>query len=126
MNTLVKNNILVSILVVLGLTNYTFATPDLPITTQTSDKVKDEKIEIVEEIKIEVPSSNSSSNPKLKEGNACSDEDLEEIKGKLFTEIPMAKTIPCDKVNCKDLPAAKMRKDNYKELRDAKTISCGK
>jgi hypothetical protein len=126
MNKLVRNNILVSILLLLGLTNYTLATPDLPISTQTLDEVKDEKIEILQEIKIEVQSSDLSKNPKLKDGNACSDEDLEEVQGKLFTEIPIAKTIPCDKVDCKGLSAAKMQKDDYVKLKTAKTISCHK
>ena len=118
-----RGNILLGIGLLLSLTNYTLAAGALPVSGQVSEK---EKIEIVEEIKIEVQSSNSVSNPKLKEGNACSDEELEEVQGKSFTEIPMAESIPCDKVDCNDLSAAKMYKDNYKKLEDAKTISCAK
>jgi len=113
-------------LLLLGLTNHTLAAPALPISSQVSEEVQREKIEIVQEIKIEIQSSNSVSNPKLKEGNACSDENLEEVQGELFNEIPMAKTIPCDKVDCNGLSAARMYKDNYKKLQDAKTISCDK
>ena len=104
-------------------TNALYAAP-LPVSTQTNDS----KVEISDEIKIEAQSSTPSSNPKLKQGNACSDSDenLEEAKGEIIVEIPMAKTIPCDKVDCKDLAPAKLYKDNYKKLKTAKTISCSK
>ena len=134
MNEIIRKNILLSILLLLGLTNYTFAAPDLPVSTQMSSQDNDEKteesqpdkIEIVPEIKIEVQATTETANPKLKTGDACSDERLEEIKGELFNEIPMAKTIPCDKVDCKDLKPARLYKDKYKKLKDARTISCGK
>jgi len=126
MNEIIRKNILLGILLLLGLTNYTFAAPDLPVSTQMSEQKQEDKIEIVQEIKIEVQSATTSSNPKLKTGDACSDEKLEEVKGELFNEVPMAKTIPCDKVDCNDLAPAKMYKDNYKKLNDAKTISCSK
>ena len=99
---------------------------NLPITKQVESTVEDDEIEIVPEIKIEAQASISSSNPKLKEGNVCDFDDLEEIKGELFSEIPMAQTIPCDKVDCSELKPARMLKDNYKKLRNAKTISCSK
>jgi len=93
---------------------------------QKEEETQADKIEIVPEIKIELQDTNHTINPKLKTGDACSDEKLEEVEGELFNEIPMAKTIPCDKVDCKDLKPAKMYKDNYKKLKDARTISCGK
>jgi len=128
MTEMITKKILLSITLILGLTNYTFATPDLPVSTQVSDKEESpsEKVEIVPEIKIELQTTTRTTNPKLKTGDACSDEKLEEAKGELFNEIPMAKTIPCDNVDCKDLKPAKLYKDNYKKLKDAKTISCGK
>ena len=125
MNKIIKGNILLGILLLLSLTNYTLAAPALPVSSQKGEGAQ-EKIEIVQEIRIEAQSTSRTSNPKLKEGNACSDEELEEVQGKLFTEIPMAKTIPCDKVDCNDLGAAKMHKDNYTKLNNAKTISCDK
>ena len=128
MTEMITKKILLSIVLILGLTNNTFAAPDLPVSTQIAEEEKEDEIQIVQEIKIEVQSTNST-NSKLKTGDACSDEDLEkleEAKGELFNEIPMAKTIPCDKVDCKELAPAKMYKDNYKKLKDAKTISCGK
>ena len=121
-----RGNILLGIILLLSLTNYTLAETALPVSSQISEEVKEEKVEIVEEIKIEAQSTSSTSNPTLKKGKACSDEKLEEAQGELFTEIPMAKTIPCDKVDCNDLAAAKMHKDNYKKLRDAQTVSCDK
>jgi len=129
MTEIITKRILLSITLILGLTNYTFATPDLPVSTQVSDEEKkDDKIEIVQEIKIEAQSTNTT-NPKLKTGDACSDEELEkleEAKGELFVEIPMAKTIPCDDEDCKKLKPAKLYEDHYKKLKDARTISCGK
>ena len=120
MNKIIKT--LTNTLLFLFTINTLYAAPALPVSTQTSDS----KIEVSDEIKIEVQSSAPSSNPKLKQGDACSDENLEEAKGELIVEIPMAKTIPCDKVDCKDLAPAKLMKDNYKKLKTAKTISCGK
>jgi hypothetical protein len=82
---------------------------------------KADKIEIVPEIKIEAEDA-SKKNTKLKEGKACNFDDLEEVDGEEFSEIPMAQTIPCADVDCKDLKAAVLHKDNYKKLPDAKTI----
>lgn len=132
MKSIITTNLLLSILLLIGLTSYIYADPALPVSTQVTDKAKgtikkEEKIEIVPEIKIQAQSSTTpSKNPKLKQGDACADENLEEIEGEIFTEIPMAETIPCDRVDCNDLKPAKMLKDNYKKLRDAKTVSCGK
>lgn len=121
MKTFIRKNILIGIFL-LGSTSFTVAAPALPVSSQ----VTEEKIEVVPEIKIEAQVSNTASNPKLKEGSACSDENLEEVKGELFSEIPMAKTMPCDKVDCSDLLAAQMHRDNYIKLKTAKTISCEK
>jgi len=126
MTEMITKKILLSITLILGLTNHTFAASDLPVSTQVSEEEKkDDKVEIVQEIKIEVESTNTATNPKLKTGVACSDEKLEEAEGELFNEIPMAETIPCDNEGCKNLKPAKMYEDNYKELKDAETISCG-
>ena len=131
MTEMITKKILLSITLILGLTNYTFATQDLPVSTQVSDKEESpsEKVEIVPEIKIELQTTTRTTNPKLKTGDACSDEELEkleEAKGELFVEIPMAKTIPCDDEDCKKLKPAKLYEDHYKKLKDARTISCGK
>jgi len=82
---------------------------------------KADKIEIVPEIKIEAEDV-SKKNSKLKEGKACNFDDLEEVDGEEFSEIPMAQTIPCADVDCKNLKSAVLHKDNYKKLPDAKTI----
>lgn len=82
---------------------------------------KADKIEIVPEIKIEAQDA-SKKNTKLKEGKACNFDDLEEAEGEEFTEIPMAQTIPCADVDCKNLKPAALHKDNYKELPESKTI----
>jgi hypothetical protein len=136
MKSIISKYFVLSTLLLLSLTSYTFAGPALPTSTQVSDSndlpkskqttkaAEEEEIELVPEIKIDAQS--ASSNPKLKEGKACDYDDLEEVKGELFTEIPMAKTMPCDKVDCSDLKAARMLRDNYKKLPTAKTISCAK
>ncbi|CAA6823620.1 MAG: Unknown protein [uncultured Sulfurovum sp.] len=127
MNKIIRRNALVStLLLLLGLTDYTLAESALPLTSQVSEGTKEGKIQVVEEIKIEAQAKNTASNPKLKDGTACSDEDLEEAEGPLFTEIPMAETIPCDTVNCNDLSAAQLHNDDYKKLQTAQTISCDK
>jgi len=137
MKSTISKYFVLSTLLLLSFTTYAFAEPtlptssqmsesnDLPKSKQAADAIEDEQIEIVPEIKIETQSSASPSNPKLKEGKACNFDDLEEVKGELFTEIPMAKTIPCDKVDCSDLKPARMLRDSYKKLPTAKTISCG-
>ena len=82
---------------------------------------KADKIEIVPEIKIEAQDP-SKKNKKLKEGKACNFDDLEEADGEEFSEIPMAQTIPCADVDCKDLKSAKLHKDDYKDLPETKTV----
>ena len=128
MNKVIDKKLLSNLVLLLAFTNYTWAETTLPVSSQTQKKTKEkvEKIELLQEIKIEAQSTTTPSNPKLKTGNACSDENLEEAKGETFVEIPMAKTIPCDKVDCKDLKPAKMFKDDYVKLKTAKTISCDK
>jgi hypothetical protein len=121
MKLFIPSKITLSALLFLGFTSSIIAEPTLPLSKQ--DK---EKIEIVPEIKIEAQASNTPTNSKLKQGDACDDENLEEVEGELFTEIPMAKTIPCDSVDCKDLEAAKTQVDNYVPLKTAETISCEK
>jgi len=127
MKSIISKYFIISILTLLTSSTYSFADVNLPVSTQLNDTVKDEKIEIVPEIKIQAQSSTISNNPKLKEGKSCQDnlDKLEEVKGELFVEIPMAKTIPCTDVDCKNLKPAKLLKDNYKKLNNAKTIRCG-
>jgi len=84
-------------------------------------EAKADKIEILPEIKIEAQDT-SKKNSKLKEGKACNFDDLEEVEGKEFSEIPMAQTIPCADVDCKNLKPASLHKDDYKDLPETKTI----
>ena len=127
MKSIISKYLVVSVLALLTWTSSSFAGSDLPVSKQKTDKVDHEEIEIVPEITLDSESSaQKSKNPKLKQGKACNFENLEEVEGELIVDIPMAKTIPCDKVNCKDLKPAKMLKDNYVKLKTAKTISCEK
>ena len=127
MKSIVSKYLVISVLALVTWTTNSFAGADLPVSKQKTDKVDKEEIQIVPEIKIDSESSTPpSTNSKLKQGKACNFDDLEEVQGELMVEIPMAKTIPCDKVDCNDLKAAKMLKDNYVKLKIAKTISCEK
>ena len=84
-------------------------------TNTKSKKVSDNNLP---NMKLKVAKS-TLSNPKLKKGKAC--ENLEEAKGEIFDDYPMAKTVPCDKVDCKNLKPAVLHDDNYKNLPIAKT-----
>jgi len=140
MKTVITKYLTISTLLFLGLSSTAIADATLPVSKQATDNKtttlpqskqkssgnKEDKIEIVPEIKIQAEAPTKASNSKLKDGKVCDFENLEEAKGEIFTEIPMAETIPCDKVDCSDLKAAKMLKDNYKKLPDAKTVACDK
>jgi len=127
MKSIISKYFVMSLFALITLTASSFAASDLPVSKQTKEGAKNEKIEVVPEIKIEAQSNTTvPKNPKLKEGKACNFDDLEEVQGELFVEIPIAKTVPCDKVDCKNLKPAKMLKDNYVELKTAKTVSCDK
>ncbi len=127
MKSIISKYLVVSVLSLLTWTTSSFAGSNLPVNKQEINKEDKDKIEIVPEIKIDSESSTKApKNSKLKQGKACDFEDLEEVKGELIVEIPMAKTIPCDAVNCKKLKPAKLLKDHYIELKTAKTISCDK
>lgn len=125
MKLLKSSKLTLSTLLLLGFTNAIIAEPSLPTSKQASGNTS-EKIEIIPEIKIDAEDAKRPTDPKLKQGDACDDENLEEVEGEIFTEIPMATTIPCDSVDCKDLEAAKTQIDNYVPLKTAKTISCDK
>lgn len=101
---------------------YAESAPSLPTSKQVN-KTAEDKIEIVDEIKIQTDTSAGQSNPALKEGEACDDEKLQaaELKPDDYVDIPMAETIPCDTVDCSQLPAAKLEKDTFKKIPMAKT-----
>lgn len=131
MKLFTPSKILLSTLLLLGFTNSVVAEPTLPVSTQVNDSTSQklaqkDKIEIIPEIKIQAQGSSTPTNKNLKQGDACDDENLEELEGEIFTEIPMAQTIPCNSVECKDLEAADTKIDNYVPLKNAKTISCEK
>lgn len=121
MNSIATKYLALSALLLMGLTISAVA-ESTPSTKQVKNSSSSEKIEIVDEIKIENSASTTKNNPALKEGKACDFSDLEENKGETIIDIPMVESIPCDTVNCDNLQPAKLLKDNYKELAIAKTI----
>ncbi len=115
MRSVVSKYITLSVLIIVGLGVNCQADTN----TATKSKVKKVKKDIdLPVIKLKVDKS-APTNPKLKKGKGC--EDLEEAKGEVFIDYPMAKTEPCDKVDCKNLAPAKLHDDNYKELPTTKT-----
>jgi len=128
MRSIIKKQITSTMLILIGLGSYTYAetVPNLPqstqITSDTNKSLKIDDIEIVPEITIQTGNTQNR-NPDLKEGEACDDQELVSatLSPDVYQDIPMAKTIPCDKVNCEDLKSAKLLKDTYKKIPMAKT-----
>ncbi len=119
MKTVISKYIAFGLLIIVGLGGYAQA----DTTASTKDKVekakKGAKADIdLPVIKLKIDES-TTKNSKLKKGKGC--ENLEEVEGETFDDYPMAKTVPCDKVDCKDLPPAVLHDDNFKELPTAKT-----
>ena len=111
MRDVVSKCIALSVLIIVGL--------GVNCQADTKSKVKKAKTDIdLPVIKLKVDKS-APTNPKLKKGKGC--EDLEEAKGEVFVDYPMAKTVPCDKVDCKKLKPAKLNNYNYKELPTTQT-----
>ena len=131
MKPIIAKNIMLSILLLSGLTTYSSAesNPVLPTSTQVQEEdgennITIEGIVIVDEIIIKPEDQKGvKRNPALKEGEACDDSNLEaaELGPDYNHDIPMAETIPCDKVDCSDLKPAKLLKDSYKKIPMAKT-----
>jgi len=114
MKIIISKYLTLSAVVLLTLTSLAYAE------TSKVEK-KSEKVEAVPDLKIKAQDT-SEKNSKLKQGKACNFDDLEEARGEEFKEIPMAQTIPCADVDCKNLKPAQLHKDNYKDLPEAKTI----
>jgi len=121
MSNVISKFITLSILIIFGLGGLCQADTK----TEAKDKVESVKKKAsaknaeLPELKLEVLKSDKKNNPKLKQGKGC--ENLEELKGETFDDYPMAETVPCDTVECKDLEPAKLEDDNFKELPTAKT-----
>jgi hypothetical protein len=129
MRPIIAKNITLSMLLLSGLTTYSLAESNtiLPVSTQLKEEANDANVtingvEIVPEIIIKTEDSKQKKDPSLKEGVAC-DEMLEAAKLETdnYQDIPMAETIPCDKVDCSGLKSAKLFKDTYKKIPMAKT-----
>jgi hypothetical protein len=125
-------SLLTGVLLVIAFGGYSIANPakDLPKSDKVeatnlpkSNKVEKRKDETLP-IKLEIKESGT--NPKLEKGKGCADiKNLQEVKGETFVDYPMAETIPCTEVDCKDLEPAKLYENNYKELPTAKTdLAC--
>ncbi len=115
MRNVVSKCIALSVLIIVGLGVNCQAETKTPTKSKVQKVKKDIDLPV---IKLKVDKS-APSNPKLKKGKGC--EDLEEAKGEVFVDYPMAKTVPCDKVDCKKLKPAELHDDNYKELPTTQT-----
>jgi len=129
MKLIISKYLTLSAVALLTLTSSAYAdaskTEALKVEVSKVEKAKalkvEKKIEVVPEIKIQAQDS-SKKNTKLKDGKACNFDDLEEAEGEEFSEIPMAQSIPCADVDCKNLDAAQLHKDSYKDLPETKSI----
>jgi len=127
MKLIISKYLTLSAVVLLTLTSSAYAETsntekkEVPKVEKAKASKKDKKIEVIPEIKIQAQDA-SKKNTKLKEGKACNFDNLEEADGEEFNEIPMAQSIPCADVDCKDLKPAQLHKDNYKDLPEAKTL----
>ena len=129
MKSIIKKQIASRVLLLIALSSYTYAqsAPNLPVSSQITDdsnkSLKIWEIEILPEIIIQTGEDSENRNPDLKEGEACDDQALEPavLTPDEYQDIPMAETIPCDKVNCENLKAAKLMKDSYRKIPMAKT-----
>ncbi len=119
MKSVILKYIALSVLIVVGLGVNCQAETTKTTKSEAKSAKKDGKSDIdLPVIKLKVDKS-TPTNPKLKKGKGC--EDLEEAEGEVFVDYPMAKTIPCDKVDCKNLKPAKLHDYNYKELPTTQT-----
>jgi len=126
MKFIMKKQTTSMVLLLIALNGYTYAesAPSLPISSQiTKESNESLEVKIVPEIIIQTGEDNENRNSNLKEGEACDDQALDSavLFPDEYQDIPMAKTIPCDKVNCEGLKAARLMKDSYRKLPMAKT-----
>jgi len=126
MKSIVKQQVGSMVLLLIALGSYTYAesAPNLPVSSHIdTEENTNSNIEILDEFVITTDDNSQNTNPNLKEGEACDDENLTpaNLLPDEYQEIPMAKTIPCDTVNCENLKPAKLLKDTYKKIPMAKT-----
>jgi hypothetical protein len=114
MKLIISKYLTLSAIVLLTLTSSAYA-------ENSKVEKKTEKSDAIPQIKIQAQDA-SKKNSKLKDGKACNFDDLEEAEGEEFVDIPMAQTIPCADVDCKNLKPAQLHKDDYKDLPETKTI----
>jgi hypothetical protein len=121
MKNVMFKSITLSVLVIIGLGTFSQADTKVDVKDKVESVKKKVSIKNAElpELKLEVLKSDKKNTPKLKQGKGC--ENLEEVQGETFDDYPMAKTISCDKDDCKDLKPAKLEDDNFKELPTVKT-----
>jgi len=135
-------NILVKILLIVSFGELSLAETTLPISNKTSDTelpISNKKSEVnlpksnkKEEssqdstLQISLDMAEPSTSSKLKKGKGCvSIKGLKEAKGEEFIDFPMAETIPCDEVDCKNLEKAVLHDDKYQDLPEAESMeSC--
>lgn len=110
MRTVVLKYITLSVLIIIGVGGYCQADTNTKSKKASNDELPNMKLKVAK---------STSSNPKLKKGKGC--ENLEEVQGETFDDYPMAQTVPCDKVDCKNLKPAVLHEDKYKDLPTAKT-----
>jgi len=124
-------NILIKILLIVSFGELSLAETTLPVSNKTSDTelpISNKKEESTQDstLQISLDMAEPSTSSKLKKGKGCvSIKGLKEAKGEEFIDFPMAETIPCDEVDCKNLEKAVLHDDKYQDLPDAESMeSC--
>ena len=124
MKSIMKKRMTSTILLLIALssTAYAESAPNLPtssqITKESNKSVEDLKETILPDITVQTEEQTQKSNPNLKQGEACDDQTLNATMQTPteYKEIPIAKTIPCAKDDCKNLKPALLKKDNHEKI----------
>jgi len=122
----VKMNTLIKILMVVSLGAFSLAETTLPTSNKKSDIDSSVSDTTKESTPISLEISEPSSNTTLKKGKGCVNiKGLKEAEGEEFLDFPMAETVPCENVDCKDLEKAVLHEDKYEDLPIADSLkSC--
>jgi len=122
----VKMNTLIKILMVVSLGAFSLAETTLPTSNKKSDIDSSVSETKKESTPISLEISEPSSNTTLKKGKGCVNiKGLKEAEGEEFLDFPMAETVPCEDVDCKNLEQAVLHEDKYEDLPIADSLkSC--
>ena len=129
MNTIFSlKETVIQILLIVSFGAFSLAEEALPTSNKKSDieLPTSTQQETSSETTISLEISEPSTSSKLKKGKGCVNvKGLKEAEGEEFIDFPMAETIPCDEVDCKNLDEAELHDNKYEDLPEADSVvSC--